>query len=143
MKKYLNISMGYAIAALVGGVFFREFTKVYKFTGVTALGKVHGHLFGLGTMMFLLIALFAANRNLEGLKSFRVFVRLYHVGLPLTAVMMFARGITEVLALPLTRMVDASISGIAGIGHILVTVALMFLFASLKKVADQEEVQAA
>ncbi|MEG0756372.1 MAG: DUF2871 family protein, partial [Oscillospiraceae bacterium] len=27
MKKYLNLSLIYAIAAMVGGVFYREFTK--------------------------------------------------------------------------------------------------------------------
>lgn len=27
MKKYLNISLIYAIAAMAGGVFYREFTK--------------------------------------------------------------------------------------------------------------------
>ena len=50
MKKYLNISLVYGIAAMVGGVFYREFTKWNGFTGVTALGKVHAHLFLLGML---------------------------------------------------------------------------------------------
>ena len=45
MKKYLNISLICAIAAMLGGVFYREFTKFNSFSGVTALGKVHTHLF--------------------------------------------------------------------------------------------------
>ena len=32
MKKYLNIALAYAIAAMVGGVFYREFTKYSGFT---------------------------------------------------------------------------------------------------------------
>lgn len=48
MKKYLNLSLGYVIAAMAGGVFCREFTKLNGFTGVTTLGKVHPHLFLLG-----------------------------------------------------------------------------------------------
>lgn len=48
MKRYLNISLAYAIAAMAGGVFYREFTKYNSFTGVTSLGKVHTHLFLLG-----------------------------------------------------------------------------------------------
>ena len=48
MKKYLNLSLGYAVAAMAGGVFYREFTKLNGFTGVTTLGKVHPHLFLLG-----------------------------------------------------------------------------------------------
>ena len=43
MKKFINISLIYAIAAMAGGVFYREFTKFNNFTGVTALGKVHAH----------------------------------------------------------------------------------------------------
>lgn len=58
MKKYLNLAFVYAIAAMAGGVFYREFTKWNGFAGRTALGKVHPHLFLLGTVIFLLIALF-------------------------------------------------------------------------------------
>ena len=50
MKKYLNISFIYAIAAMAGGVFYREFTKFSGYTGVTALSKVHPHLFLLGML---------------------------------------------------------------------------------------------
>ena len=32
MKKYLNIALAYAIAAMAGGVFYREFTKYSGFT---------------------------------------------------------------------------------------------------------------
>ena len=45
MKKYINYAFGYAIAGMAAGVFFREFTKFNAFEGVTALGKVHTHLF--------------------------------------------------------------------------------------------------
>ena len=40
MKKLLNTSMAYMIAALAGGVFYREFTKFNGYAGETALGKV-------------------------------------------------------------------------------------------------------
>ena len=52
MKKYLNLSLIYAVAAMAGGVFYREFTKFNGFTGATALGKVHTHLFLLGMLIF-------------------------------------------------------------------------------------------
>ncbi|MEG1428136.1 MAG: DUF2871 family protein, partial [Oscillospiraceae bacterium] len=78
MKKYLNLSLIYAIAAMVGGVFYREFTKFNGYTGVTALGKVHTHLFLLGMVMFLLVALFAAHSKLEEQKQFRVFLKVYN-----------------------------------------------------------------
>ena len=61
MKKYLNYALGYAIAAIAGGVFYREFTKMNDFTGVTVLGKVHTHFFLLGMFVFLIVSLFAAS----------------------------------------------------------------------------------
>ena len=135
MKKCLKISFIYAIAAMAGGVFYREFTKLNGFVGVTALGKVHTHLFLLGTMVFLLVALFAAQGDLMKQKTFRVFLRVYNVGVPLTAVMMAVRGVTQVLGMSLSTAASASISGIAGIGHILTGVGLVLLLTALKKAA--------
>lgn len=135
MKKYLNISLVYAIAAMAGGVFYREFTKYNDFTGVTTLGKVHTHLFMLGMMVFLVVALFAAHHELKDQKTFRVFLWVYNIGVPLTAVMLAVRGITQVLSLSLSAGVSAAISGIAGIGHILTGAGIILLLVSLKKTA--------
>ena len=136
MKKYLNISLIYAIAAMVGGVFYREFTKWNGFTGMTALGKVHTHLFLLGMLMFLIIALFAEHHDLQKQKLFRVFLWVYNIGVPLTAVMLVVRGIAQVRNVSLSSAANASISGIAGIGHILTGVGLVLLLISLKKTAE-------
>ncbi|MEG2221104.1 MAG: DUF2871 domain-containing protein [Oscillospiraceae bacterium] len=135
MKKYLNLSLYYAIAAMVGGVFYREFTKFNGFTGVTALGKVHAHLFLLGMVLFLLVALFAAQAKLEEQRQFRLFLLLYNIGVPLTAVMLVVRGVTQVLGTALSAGASAAISGMAGIGHILTGVGLVLLLLSLKKSA--------
>lgn len=135
MKKYLNFSLGYAIAAMAGGVFYREFTKFNGFTGVTALGKVHTHLFLLGMLVFLVVALFAAHNDLTKVKSFRVFLWTYNIGVPLTAIMLLVRGVTQVLGLALTSGASPAISGIAGIGHILTGVGIILLLISLKKIA--------
>lgn len=134
MKKYVNLSLFYAVAALAGGVFFREFTKWNGFTGVTTLGKVHTHLFMLGMFLYLIVALFAQNYDLESQKSFRVFMRVHNIGLPLVAIMMIVRGVTQVLDMELSKGLNASISGISGIAHILVTIGIISLLLALKKV---------
>ena len=139
MKKYLNVALVYAIAAMAGGVFYREFTKAKDFTGVTALSKVHTHLFVLGMLVFLVISLFAAHNRLEETKLFRVFSWVYHPGLILTVLMMLVRGITEVLGTSLSRGMDASISGMAGIGHMLVGAGVVLLILSLKRTAGKSE----
>ena len=136
MKKYLNIAFAYAIAAMAGGVFYREFTKFNGFTGVTALGKVHTHLFLLGMLVFLVVALFASRQDLRQLKTFRAFLWTYNLGVPLMAVMLAVRGVAQVLGWTLSAAADASISGIAGIGHVLTGVGLVLLLVSLRKSAE-------
>ena len=138
MRKCLDFSLTYAIAAMVCGVFYREFTKYQDFTGVTALGKVHAHLFLLGMVMFLIVALFAMHWNLDGQKNFRWFLRTYNIGVPLTAAMLLVRGVTQVLGLPLTTGASAAMSGIAGIGHILTGVGLILLLLALRDRAKEE-----
>ena len=48
MKKFVNYAFIYAILAMAGGVFYREFTKFCGFTEWTALSVVHTHYFILG-----------------------------------------------------------------------------------------------
>lgn len=133
MKKYLNISLFYAIAAMIGGVFYREFTKWNGYDGVTVLGKVHTHLFMMGMMVFLMTALFAEHYELQKQKTFRIFMPVYNIGLAVTVVMMVVRGIAQVLNISLSSAANASISGIAGIGHILTGVGIILFLVSLKK----------
>ena len=133
MKKYLNTALIYAIAAMAGGVFYREFTKYHDFTGVTALGKVQTHLFLLGMLVFLIVALFAGRYDLANAKPFRAFLWTYHIGVPLTAIMLLVRGVTQVLGISLSSGMSAAISGIAGIGHILTGVGIILLLVSLKQ----------
>ena len=138
MRKCLDFSLTYAVTAMVCGVFYREFTKYQDFTGVTALGKVHAHLFLLGMVMFLIVALFVMHWNLDGQKKVRWFLRTYNIGVPLTAAMLLVRGVTQVLGLTLTTGASAAMSGIAGIGHILTGVGLILLLLALRDRAKED-----
>lgn len=133
MKKYINIAFIYAIAALVSGVFYREFTKIYDFAGKTALAFTHVHLFALGTLVFLLVAIFTVVTDVENQKAFKTFLVVYNIGLPFVVLMFYVRGIAQVLELELSKGASAAISGVAGISHILLTVGIVFLFMSLRK----------
>lgn len=119
-------------------MFYREFTKYHGFTGVTALGKVHTHLFLLGMLIFLVTALFADRYDLEKISTFRVFLWIYNIGVPLTSVMLAVRGVCQVKGMALSAGVSAAISGMAGIGHILTGAGLVLLLVSLKKAPKSE-----
>lgn len=45
MKKYFTLFFIYLILALIGGVFYREFTKAFEFTGKTTLSIYRGYVF--------------------------------------------------------------------------------------------------
>ena len=137
MKKYLNYSLSYGVMGLICGVYFREFTKIMGFTGVTTLSKAHPHLLMLGTFLFLIVALFSERLSLETEKTFKLFMRMYNIGLPLTVLMMLIRGTLEVIGAPLSKGLDASISGIAGIGHILLGLGIILFIYSLKKAKEK------
>lgn len=139
MKKSLNLSLIYAIAAMAGGVFYREFTKFRGFNGVTALGKVHTHLFLLGMIAFLMVTLFCCHFELTASKKYRIFLWVYNIGVPLTSIMLLVRGITQVLGTELSKGADAAISGIAGIGHILTGAGIILLLLALKQEAARKE----
>lgn len=134
MNKIINASIAYFASAIAAGVFYREFTKYNGYTGATALGRVHTHLFMLGMIMFLIIALFCRrDDSLPHDKTFKRFFVLYNISLPFMACAMLVRGIMQVQNVDLSKSADAMISGITGIAHILITVSLALLFVSLKK----------
>lgn len=142
MKKCLNISLVYAIVGLAGGVFYREFTKMNGFDGVTALGKVHTHLLLLGMIVFLITALFCSRfKCLPERKTFKAFMVVYNIGVTMTAIMLAVRGVTEVLNLELTRAANAAISGIAGLSHIVLAIGIILLIVSLKGSAKSEDAE--
>lgn len=132
MKRYINLSLLYAVLAMVGGVFYREFTKFNGFTGKTSLGVVHTHYFLLGMVFFLLLLLLEKNFAFTGAKTGRVLV-VYQVGLNLTAVMLAVRGVAQVLGLPLTSGMSAALSGVAGIGHTLLGISLVLVLLQVRR----------
>lgn len=133
MKKYVNVSFVYAILALICGVFYREFTKLNGFIGKTSLGVMHVHFFVLGTIVFLIIALYSMITNIEEQKEFKRFFTLYNISLPFMVIMFMVRGIIQVLNMEISTGMNAAVSGVAGISHILMMISIVFLFLALKK----------
>lgn len=138
MKKILNISFVYFILAMVGGVFYREFTKILGFNGKTTLAYVHVHLLVLGTFLFLIIALFSRDSELLDNRRFQKFLIVYNVSLPLMVCMLLIRGILQATEFEVTNAMNGMIAGIAGISHIFLAISLWMLFSSLKQVFVNE-----
>lgn len=132
MKRYINFSLLYTVLAMAGGVFYREFTKFNGFSGKTSLSVVHTHYFLLGMVFFLLMLLLEKNFSFTDTKTGRI-LAVYHTGLNLTVVMLVIRGVTQVLGITLSSGAGAAISGIAGIGHILLGVSLVLVLVQIRR----------
>ena len=132
MKRYINAALLYAFLAMAGGVFYREFTKFNGFTGKTTLSVVHTHYFLLGMVLFLLLLLLEKSFSFTGPKTGLV-LAVYHVGLNLAALMLVVRGVAQVLSPGLSSGMSAAISGMAGIGHILLGVSLVILLGQIRR----------
>lgn len=133
MKKTINLAFLYAILAMIGGVFYREFTKFSNFNGTTTLSVVHTHLFMLGMFMFLIVALLQKQFAIHQVKKYRYFMIFYNFGVSLTTIMLLVRGILQVNMSVLSKGIDAMISGFSGIGHISLGIGIFFLFLCLKE----------
>lgn len=126
MKRLMLASIIYAVLALVGGVFYCEFTKL---NGFTTLSVVHTHYLMLGMVFFLMLVLLENNFHFIGNKV-RKYLLFYHIGLNLTVIMFVVRGVVQVLGLNVS---SAAISGIAGIGHLILGISMILVLISIRK----------
>ena len=132
IKRYANLTFTYAVIAMVFGVFYREFTKFSHFTGQTNLAFLHTHYFLLGMFFFLALMLIEKVLPFSDRNTGKLLIA-YQAGLNITGLGFLLRGLTQVWGTELSRGLDASISGIAGIGHILLGVCLILLLLKIRK----------
>lgn len=132
MKRLLNAAFIYMLVGVASGLFYREFTKANDFTegAYTQLSVVHTHLLTLGFIVLLIVlALEKVFTITRSPRLFAWFFWLYNAGLILTAGMMVWHGMLTVLGEESTGM----IAGIAGLGHILLTAAMIVFFIALRR----------
>lgn len=131
MKKIFNAAFAYMILGVLAGLFYREFTKANDFPegDFTQLGVVHTHLLTLGFIVLLIVLALDKVFGLSGTKLFSWFFWLYNSGIVLTAGMMVWHGSLTVLG----EESGAMIAGIAGLGHIALSVSLVLFFLALRR----------
>lgn len=139
MKRIAKLSFFYSMLGMLLGVFYREFTKINNFTGETVLSGLHTHILVSGLFFFLIVLLLEKSFELTKNKNFNKFMVTYNIGLILSVIMMAIRGCVEVLNLEISTMIDYSISGIAGLSHIIMTIAyILFFLILLNRINDAD-----
>ena len=139
MKKYYKISLGYLLLGLFIGFFYHEAAYWTNFSGVSVLSKVHPHILTLGAGIFFIIPILIKLFEIDKLKSFKLFMIFYNLGLIVSFGFMITRGIYQLFNLPLSKFLDHMIGGLAGIGHVILTIGICFLFYTIIKSCDKKE----
>ncbi|MFD6175638.1 MULTISPECIES: DUF2871 domain-containing protein [unclassified Isoptericola] len=130
MQKLYVAAIVYAVLGLAAGLFYREYTVAQDFTGSTQLAVAHTHLLALGFMVMLIVLALDAVLKISGTRSFSWFFATYNAGLLIAVGVMVWHGMLQVQG---QTDVSAAIPGIAGVGHILLTVGLVSLLVSLRR----------
>ena len=129
LLKYSFVSL---ILGLAGGVFFREFTKLFDYSANTFLGKIHVHTLVLGFIGFALAYLLTMalqKYDQKLIDKLKRPTRIWLAGLAMTVVFMWLHGIIEVTGGHYGSFPVAALSGLAGIGHIHLAVGLAWVMA--------------
>ena len=109
----------------MGGVFYREFTKVNGFTSFTTLSVVHTHYLMLGMVFFLLLVVVKKNFHFVDNKVLK-YLLFYRIGLNLTVVMLVVRGVVQVLSLNVSSVV------LFGIAHLILGISMVLVLFSIE-----------
>lgn len=137
MKRIAKYSFFYSMLGMLLGVFYREFTKINDFKEETVLSGLHTHILVSGVFFLLILLLLENSFELTKDKKFKTFFITYNIGLLWSVIMMAIRGCVEVLRLELSSAIDSSISGIAGLSHIVMTIAyILFFLVLMNRIKD-------
>ena len=119
------------LVGVLSGLFYREFTKANDFPSgeFTQLGLAHTHLLTLGFIVLLIVLVLEKQFTLSRSKLFGWFFWVYNAGVIVTSAMLIWHGSLTVLG----QEGNGMISGIAGLGHILLTAGMVLLFLCLRR----------
>ncbi|CUP14718.1 DUF2871 domain-containing protein [Clostridium sp. NSJ-49] len=128
MKKYVNLSIFYLVLGLVFGVFFREFTKLNGFIGITTLSALHGHALILGFIFFLIVLILDKLFEISKAKAYKGWLIAYNVSLVFMLITLLVRGILQVNGSDF-----AGLSHIAGLAHTMLGLSFIWFATILYK----------
>lgn len=128
MKKIYFAALTYLVLGLAAGVFYREFTKINNFEGEqTQLSVVHTHLLSLGFLFLLIVLVLEKQFGLSKHGFFNPAFWLFNGGLVTATTMMVWHGIYQVYGIEF----GPALSGIAGLGHIVMSLGLVGITVTL------------
>ena len=133
MKKIINTSFVYAIIAMLCGIIYREGSRFLELTEPNTWSLTHTHFFVLGMFFFLIVLVLEKQFHITKDKKF-----IYNIGLLLTGIMLWMRGVADIVN-DFYIKYDKMISGISGIGHLLLGIGIVLFFIILFRKVKEEK----
>lgn len=133
MKRMINTAITYGILALLSGVVFREVTRFANFKEDTTLSLIHTHLFAMGMLVFLILLSLEKQFSLTKHARYSLFYWLYNIGLTTAVLGFLIRGMIQVYHIEVASGLNASISGVVGIGHTLFATGIVLVLFIIKQ----------
>lgn len=127
-RSLVILSATWAGLGLLAGLTFRELTR-HSQADPDTLGLVHGHTLVLGMFFMLITLILQQVLSISEARGFTAFLYVWNFGLLITVSTLFIRGLRSLWR----AEHSAAIAGIAGLGHILLTIGLVFFFRALLK----------
>src|SRR5690606_1834075 len=120
----------YTVLELAAGLFYREFTKAngYPEGLMGQLGLAHTHIPTRGMIVLLIVPVLEKSFALSSSRLFRWFFWIYNAGVVLTSAMLVWHGVLQVQGAESSGM----ISGIAGLGHMLLGAGFVLLLLAIR-----------
>ena len=120
-----DVMNNYQYNVLIILIVMELFTNLISSTGIMEMLSIKLAILSKGNKKLILV--------LFGLLMFFISAFLNNI----TAVMMLVRGVTQVLKTELSKGANAAISGIAGIGHIILGISLIMILLNIKKTISE------
>lgn len=128
LKNLYRSAAAWTGLGLASGLFYRETTRRTAFTGFTQLAVAHTHALALGMTVLLGVLALVRVFTLDA-RGVRIFLWIYNIGLAITFGTLLFKGTLQVLGNPLAT--SSALAGIAGLGHMTLTGALVWFFIVL------------
>ncbi|MDN5761604.1 MAG: DUF2871 domain-containing protein [Microlunatus sp.] len=124
-------ALTWTVVGLASGLFYREFTKAYDFTGTTRLAVLHTHALVLGTLVMLLVLALTKLFGLAEARPLRWFVWVWNIGLALMLATTAVKGVAQVTGSAVSD--GPAFAGVSGLSHMILTAGFVLLFWVLRR----------
>lgn len=130
-KNIIGLSYTFLVMGLIAGVFYREFTKFYKYSDNNHLSKLHVHVLALGFLpmmiLYLVVKEYDVKKNLSLRKPLYVFVS----GFTFTIVNITLFWIFEIVSASRPIVNKAALKGLSGLGHIFLAIGIVWMVVKI------------